>query len=75
MSGKDYRRLYRFQTKVLETLKPVMDSFYLTGGTALGRFYLNHRFSEDLDFFLNMDSGFEKKVKMIEKELNNEFAP
>jgi predicted nucleotidyltransferase component of viral defense system len=26
-------------------------SFYLTGGTALAAFYLNHRFSEDLDFF------------------------
>ncbi|MCD4795127.1 MAG: nucleotidyl transferase AbiEii/AbiGii toxin family protein [Bacteroidales bacterium] len=27
--------------------------FYLTGGTALVRFYLNHRYSEDLDFFVN----------------------
>ncbi len=25
--------------------------FYLTGGTALAAFYLNHRLSEDLDFF------------------------
>ena len=25
--------------------------FYLTGGTALSAFYLEHRFSEDLDFF------------------------
>lgn len=25
--------------------------FYLTGGTALSAFYLQHRFSEDLDFF------------------------
>lgn len=25
--------------------------FYLTGGTALAAFYLNHRYSEDLDFF------------------------
>lgn len=25
--------------------------FYLTGGTALAAFYLQHRFSEDLDFF------------------------
>jgi predicted nucleotidyltransferase component of viral defense system len=25
--------------------------FYLTGGTALAAFYLNHRFSDDLDFF------------------------
>lgn len=27
------------------------DNFYLTGGTALSAFYLNHRFSDDLDFF------------------------
>lgn len=25
--------------------------FYLTGGTALAAYYLNHRYSEDLDFF------------------------
>lgn len=27
------------------------DSFYLTGGTALSAFYLEHRYSVDLDFF------------------------
>ena len=27
------------------------DSFYLTGGTALAAFYLEHRYSVDLDFF------------------------
>ncbi len=27
--------------------------FYLTGGTALSRGYFNHRFSDDLDFFVN----------------------
>ena len=27
------------------------DSFYFTGGTALAEFYLNHRRSNDLDFF------------------------
>ncbi|MBW7858763.1 MAG: nucleotidyl transferase AbiEii/AbiGii toxin family protein [Leptonema sp. (in: Bacteria)] len=26
--------------------------FFLTGGTALSRFYLNHRYSDDLDFSL-----------------------
>lgn len=25
--------------------------FYLTGGTALSAYYLNHRISDDLDFF------------------------
>lgn len=30
---------------------PLAESFYLTGGTALSAFYLQHRRSEDLDFF------------------------
>jgi len=30
-------------------------NFYLTGGTALSAFYLEHRFSEDLDFFTDDD--------------------
>lgn len=31
--------------------KYLRSNFYLTGGTALSAFYLNHRESEDLDFF------------------------
>jgi len=27
--------------------------FYLTGGTALSRGYFNHRYSDDLDLFVN----------------------
>ena len=45
-------------------------NFYLTGGTALAGFYLRHRYSEDLDFFseieftpLNIDV-FLKQVKL-----------
>ncbi len=42
------------QQKVLQTLakdKIVTSQFYLTGGTALSEYYLQHRLSEDLDFF------------------------
>lgn len=42
------------QLKFLELVsrsRDVTDHFYLTGGTALAAFYLNHRESEDLDFF------------------------
>jgi predicted nucleotidyltransferase component of viral defense system len=74
MSEKDYRKLYRIQDKILLVLKPVLASFYLTGGTALGRFYLNHRFSEDLDFFLNKSDTFHSEVKNIEKVLDNKFS-
>ena len=42
------------QKKILLLLskeKIITDNFYLSGGTALAEFYLNHRLSEDLDFF------------------------
>ena len=74
MLKKDYRKLYQIQDKVLLALKPVLSSFYLTGGTALGRFYLNHRFSEDLDFFLNRSDTFQSSIKNIEKVLNSKFS-
>jgi len=74
MSEKDYMRLYLKQDKVLQALKPVLSSFYLTGGTALGRFYLNHRFSEDLDFFMNKSDSFHSVIKNIEKVLFGNFS-
>ena len=42
------------QQKVLEIIsqsKDICQNFYLTGGAALAEFYLQHRLSEDLDFF------------------------
>ena len=33
----------------------VRETFYLTGGTALAGFYLQHRLSEDLDFFAEQE--------------------
>ena len=35
------------------------DAFYLTGGTALSAIYLQHRLSEDLDFFSEADVAIE----------------
>ena len=46
--------LSKNQTSILHFLseeKLISDSFYLSGGTALAEFYLQHRLSEDLDFF------------------------
>jgi hypothetical protein len=45
--------LYPFQDQVLRTVSQVETGFYLTGGTALSRGYLDHRLSDDLDFFVN----------------------
>ena len=36
---------------LLSKNKHLKERFYLTGGTALAAYYLNHRYSEDLDFF------------------------
>ena len=36
---------------LLAAQKSISDRFYLTGGTALSEFYLQHRLSEDIDFF------------------------
>lgn len=42
--------------------------FYLTGGTALSRGYYNHRFSDDLDYFVNYHSDFQRITEIqIEK--------
>jgi predicted nucleotidyltransferase component of viral defense system len=47
--------------------------FYLTGGTALWHFYLNHRYSEDLDFFVNNDRIFSRHLLYIKNELPKHF--
>ncbi len=51
-------RLYPMQDRVLARLAPIETGFYLTGGTAASRGYLHHRFSDDLDFFVNDDDRF-----------------
>ena len=40
----------------------------------MGRYYLNHRFSEDLDFFINKSDTFRSEIKNIEKVLENRFS-
>lgn len=60
---------------ILAKEKTMTDNFYLTGGTALAEFYLQHRFSEDLDFF--SENEFDPQVisslfKKIKKDFNIE---
>jgi hypothetical protein len=50
--------LYPLQDEVLAATR-VETGFYLTGGTALGRVHLRHRYSEDLDLFVNDDDLFQ----------------
>lgn len=50
--------LYPFQDRVLRVLDDLDTEFYLTGGTAASRGYLGHRFSDDLDLFVNDAADF-----------------
>lgn len=45
----------------------IADNFYLTGGTALAEFYLNHRLSEDLDFFSEKEIDAEAVSAVLKK--------
>ena len=53
-----FNHLYPLQDQVLQAISQTQTGFYLTGGTALSRGYLGHRFSDDLDLFTNMDNRF-----------------
>lgn len=52
--------LYPLQDKVLKLIDDLDTPFYLTDGTALSRCYLNHRYSDDLDLFVNDKPHFFK---------------
>ena len=56
--GFFYKQLYPLQDRILKTIRQADTGFYLTGGTAASRGYLQHRFSDDLDFFVNDDERF-----------------
>jgi hypothetical protein len=61
--------LYPLQDKVLEIVGKLPVGFYLTGGTALSRAYFHHRYSDDLDFFVNGVPDFKMQVNVIIKAL------
>ncbi len=50
--------LYPFQDRVLKVVNELETGFYLGGGTAASRGYLNHRFSDDLGLFVDDDDRF-----------------
>jgi predicted nucleotidyltransferase component of viral defense system len=73
LPNRDYRKLYSIQETFLSWFSGLDQPFYLTGGTALGRFYLGHRYSEDLDFFVNAHPEFLKLVQKIQIHLVKRF--
>lgn len=65
--------LYPLQNKVLQVIDTLKTSFYLTGGTALSRCFFNHRYSEDLDLFVNKDPKFATLADEVVTGLSESF--
>ena len=61
-----HHELYPFQDEIFKNLSDFWkEGFYLTGGTALSRFYFGHRFSDDLDFFFDGNAYDESRFKVF----------
>ncbi len=64
--------IYPLQDRILVAFEKAGTPFYLTGGTALSRFYFNHRYSDDLDFFVNDDPKFHEYLKNVFEAVKRE---
>ena len=57
--------LYPLQDGVMSILTQSDTDFFLTGGTALSRAYYNHRYSDDLDFFVNQSKTYNEQLDKV----------
>ena len=57
--------LYPLQDGVMNILSHSDTDFFLTGGTALSRAYYHHRYSDDLDFFLNNSATYDEQLDKV----------
>jgi predicted nucleotidyltransferase component of viral defense system len=73
MDSIEYKKLYLLQDEVLKTVFDTEHEFYLTGGTCLSRFYVEKRYSDDLDFFTNRSPRYSFAIKNIKKTLKEKF--
>ena len=67
------KKLYPLQNRVLSIIDGLGTKFYLSGGTALSRFYFEHRYSDNLDFFLKKREKFEDEVNLVRGQLDKIF--
>jgi len=72
-SERNYKKIYQIQDKLFYLISGYLDNFYLTGGTALARFYLDHRFSDDLNFFTHNNEAFQKIVARVYEVIKLNF--
>ena len=56
---------------MLTVIKQSGTDFFLTGGTALSRGYYKHRYSDDLDFFVNDNKNYDVQLDLIFDGLKN----
>lgn len=63
--------LYPLQDIVFPVFKET--PFYLTRGTALSRGYYNHRYSDDLDYFVNYHADFQRIAEVQVMKLQQIF--
>lgn len=64
--------MYPLQDKAIPAFRD--SPFYLTGGTALSRGYFNHRYSDDLDYFVNYHPDFQRLAQIQIGKLSQIFA-
>jgi len=73
MGSIDYKKLYELQDKVLKVVFETENEFYLTGGTCISRFYVEKRYSDDLDFFTNQSVRYSFAIKNTKRALQSKF--
>jgi hypothetical protein len=71
MNGENINNIYPLQDKILNVVFGFDNSFYLTGGTALHRFHISYRISDDLDFFTSTNQLFYEEIKQICNSLDD----
>jgi len=54
--------------------KEIIKRFYLTGGSALAAFYLNHRVSKDLDFFSEREEIPPKIIEAFLRKISSQLS-
>jgi predicted nucleotidyltransferase component of viral defense system len=53
------------QRRILDVVSAQLPGMFLSGGTALGAFYLGHRRSADLDFFTREGADYDARVRQF----------
>lgn len=67
----NFEELYQMQDEVIELVFSCNNSFYLTGGPALHRFFYGYRYSNNLDFFCRQTVLFSEDIKEILQKIEH----